>query len=568
MGDDTPNIYETGTGPIVPLNEWQALHEVADRVRQSEPWRTLTDTDLFALQDPATQQIGLVSVLGNLGEVYAIHLYLPPEGLLFWLQFFRKGTPDPILAEFKLRMLEVSFVPKKMLTSSDLILRQQLGLGKPKSRTNGCAQFRSYRPRCLPWYLEAEEVRLLHIALAASLEFAMQRNRGREPWLIDDSDELPVLSIYCPTGADAAAWSIRRERLKVPQDPWRAPPAGEILDEVTVRRLPALPTTREVWQAGSCFLRAPIADRKRPVYPVLGLVVNESSDEVLEPLVNDDLQLEPACTVLRAVAAAAIRRDGFPRVIRVASNETRSALERLREFCPQLTVELSKELDFLDFVMVDLQAKMAAQVESEPARGAAGVDPLQSKQSSARRPNKTAKTAIYQLKVTLRHVTPPIWRRLVVSGDILFSELHHVLQISMGWFDSHLHDFRYQQNRYGDPTLLEEVIDESETSLCQVARRKGNQLVYTYDFGDNWEHEVLVERIDQCSVPAVPRCIGGRNACPPEDCGGVFGYLNLLESLTDPNNPNHDEARDWVDEDFDPKRFDVATVNSLLMKLG
>jgi len=193
---------------------------------------------------------------------------------------------------------------------------------------------------------------------------------------------------------------------------------------------------------------------------------------------------------------------------------------------------------------------------------------LQSKRSSARRPKKAAKIAIYQLKVTLRHVRPPIWRRLVVSGDILLSELHHVLQISMGWFDSHLYDFRYQRNRYGDLTLLEEVIDDSETSLCQVARRKGNQLVYTYDFGDNWEHEVLVERIDQCSAPAVPRCIGGRNACPPEDCGGVFGYLNLLESLTDPNNPNHDEARDWVDEDFDPKRFDVATVNSLLMKLG
>src|SRR5262249_37853148 len=204
---------------------------------------------------PATEQIGLVSVLGNLGEVYAIHLYLPPEGLQFWLQFFRKGTPDPILAEFRLRMLEVSFVSKKMLTSSDLTLREQLGLGTPKSRTNGYAQFRSYRPRCLPWYLEAEEVRLLRIALAASLEFAMRRNRGQEPGLMEASAELPVLSIYCPTAQGAAAWSIRRERLKVPQDPWRAPPAIEILDEVTVHRLPALPTKSEVWQAGACFLR-------------------------------------------------------------------------------------------------------------------------------------------------------------------------------------------------------------------------------------------------------------------------------------------------------------------------
>jgi hypothetical protein len=568
MQSDAPNIYETGTVPIVPLNEWQALHDVADRVRQSEPWRTLTDTDLFALQDPATQQIGLVSVLGNLGEVYAIHLYLPPEGLLFWLQFFRKGSPDPTFAEFKLRMLEVCFVPKKMLTASDLTLRQQLGLGAPKSRTNGYAQFRSYRPRCLPWYLEAEEVRLLRIALAASLEFALRRDRGEEPWLIDDSDELPVLSLYCPTAEEPGAWRISRERPKVPQDPWRAPPAGEIMDEVTIRRLPALPVRNEIWQAGACFISAAVADRERPVHPVLGLVVNESGDEVLEPLLDDDLRLEPACTVLRAVAAAAIRRDGFPRLIRVATNEVRCALEMLREFCPRLTVELCDRLDFLHFVMADLQMKMADSTEPELATGSPGGDSLPSKRSSARRPEKAPKTASYQLKVTLRHSTPPIWRRLVVSGDILLSELHHVLQISMGWFHSHLHDFRDRRNRYGDPKSLQAVIDESETSLCQVAPRKGSRFVYTYDFGDTWEHEVLVEKIDRDTVSTLPRCLGGRNACPPEDCGGVFGYLNLLESLADRNHPNHDEAREWVDEDFDPKRFDVAAVNSLLMKLG
>jgi len=284
-------------------------------------------------------------------------------------------------------------------------------------------------------------------------------------------------------------------------------------------------------------------------------------------LIDDDLHLEPACTVVRAVAAAAIRRDGFPRLIRIASNEALNALERLREFCPRLTVELSEELDFLHFVMADLQVKMEDPAESKPATGSQGVDALASKRSSGGRPKKTPKTASCQLKVTLRHTTPPIWRRLVVSGDILLSEFHHVLQIGMGWSDAHLHDFRDRRNRYGDPEFLEAVVDEDETSLCQVARRKGNRLIYTYDFGDNWEHEVLVERIDQGSAPAAPRCIAGRNACPPEDCGGVFGYLNLLESLTDPDNPNHEEARDWVGEDFDPKRFDVATVNSLLMKL-
>jgi hypothetical protein len=148
---------------------------------------------------------------------------------------------------------------------------------------------------------------------------------------------------------------------------------------------------REVWQAGASFLRAPIVDGERPVYPVLGLVVNETDDEVLEPLVDDDLQHEPACAVLRAVAAAAIRGDGFPRLIRVASNEAVAALERLREFCPRLTIELSKKLDFLHFVMADLQARMGDQVESEPETGAAEVDSLQRKRSSVGRSKKAPK---------------------------------------------------------------------------------------------------------------------------------------------------------------------------------
>jgi hypothetical protein len=561
------NLSEACTVPVVPLHEWTTLYELANRVRQSEPWRRLTDTDLFALRDPATQQVGLVSVLGNLGEVYAVHLYLPPEGFLFWLQFFRKGTPDPTLAQFKLRMLEVCFVPKKALTSLDLTVRQRVGLGTPKSRTNGYPQFRSYRPRCLPWYVEVEEVRLLRLALGASLEFFARRDRGEEPWLCDDSagDELPVVSVYCPTAERSGAWSVRRERLRVPEDSSHTLPVSQVLDEVTIHRLPALPVRDEIWQAGASFLPSLLTDGERPVYPVLGLAVNESGHEFLAPVLDDDLRLEPAWTVVRAVAAAAIRRDGLPRLIRVATKEARSALERLREFCPRMIIELSKQLDFLNFVMADLQTKMAEATES--SAGSLRLDTLRDKRSSTRRSKGTLKTAGYQLKVTLRHSRPPIWRRLVVSGDILLSELHHVLQVSMGWFDGHLHDFRNQRNRYGDSKFLEAVIDESETSLRQVAPRKGSRLIYTYDFGDNWEHDILVEEIDQSTVSAVPRCLGGRNACPPEDCGGVFGYLHLLESLADPNHSNHHEARDWVEEDFDPKRFDVATVNGLLKTL-
>jgi hypothetical protein len=246
------------------------LHELASRVRQNEPWRTLTDTDLFALEDPLTKQVGLISVLGNLGDVYAVQLYLPPEGLLFWLQFFRKGAPDPILAQFNLRMIEATFVSKKQLEPPDLIVLEQLGLGRPKKRSNGYAQFRSYRPRCLPWYLDANEVRLLRTALGASLEFAARRNRRQEPWLLDDStgNELPVVSVYSPV-AEPVGWSVRRERIRVEKNPLVTPPISEILDEAALQRLPALSVKHGVWQAGACDIPAPVTDEERPVYPAV-----------------------------------------------------------------------------------------------------------------------------------------------------------------------------------------------------------------------------------------------------------------------------------------------------------
>jgi len=137
----------------------------------------------------------------------------------------------------------------------------------------------------------------------------------------------------------------------------------------------------------------------------------------------------------------------------------------------------------------------------------------------------------------------------------------------MGWFDDHLHEFQDKSDRYSDPDVVDGAEGESVKTLRQIAPRKGSRFVYTYDFGDNWEHDVIVEEIARGIAPVAPRCIDGRNACPPEDSGGVFGYRNLLELLADPAHPNHDETIDWVGEDFDPAYFDPENVNAVLARL-
>lgn len=180
-----------------------------------------------------------------------------------------------------------------------------------------------------------------------------------------------------------------------------------------------------------------------------------------------------------------------------------------------------------------------------------------------------SKTLIYQIKVTLVDIEPPIWRRIEVPGDIRLGKLHRVLQIAMGWTDSHLHAYRIGGVAYGtpDPGFLDDIQNERNVRLDKVVAA-GDTFVYEYDFGDSWEHELKIENV----VPAdptvhYPRCIAGGRACPPEDCGGSPGYAFLLEALRDPKHEDHEEWRVWVGDDFEPEGFDLGGVNQDLWRM-
>ena len=176
------------------------------------------------------------------------------------------------------------------------------------------------------------------------------------------------------------------------------------------------------------------------------------------------------------------------------------------------------------------------------------------------------------LKVTLREVSPPVWRRLRVAGDLTLRELHHVLQIAMGWTDSHLHEFEVGRRRYGMPDPEEDLgeppLDEQDHPLYRLFR-EGARAEYVYDFGDGWRHEIVVEEaVTPEAGAAKAECLAGARACPPEDCGGDHGYAELLEAIADPSNERHEELREWVGPDFDPEAFGLAAVNRALRGAG
>lgn len=180
---------------------------------------------------------------------------------------------------------------------------------------------------------------------------------------------------------------------------------------------------------------------------------------------------------------------------------------------------------------------------------------------------------VYELKITLCGSKPPIWRRVQVPGGIKLNRLHDVLQIVMGWTDSHLHQFRVGSIFYSLPSddgfyPDVEQRDERRFRLADIAQHEKATLIYEYDFGDGWEHQVVVEKVlPPDSQKTYALCLDGKNNSPPEDCGGIFGYYDLLKAISNPKHPEHQQLLEWLGRPFDPNHFDLQEINAMLRDL-
>ena len=183
---------------------------------------------------------------------------------------------------------------------------------------------------------------------------------------------------------------------------------------------------------------------------------------------------------------------------------------------------------------------------------------------------------IYHLQVVLDGLKAPVWRRLQVPGEANLGWLHAVLQVALGWTNSHLHQFKIGGEFYSDPRhhFAEyegdpEILDESKFTLQKLAPRQKGSFRYEYDFGDSWEHQITVEKVllPDPATATVAVCLDGARACPPEDCGGVGGYDNLLKIIKNPKHEEHASMMDWLGAGFDPEAYDAIEANTYLRKL-
>lgn len=188
---------------------------------------------------------------------------------------------------------------------------------------------------------------------------------------------------------------------------------------------------------------------------------------------------------------------------------------------------------------------------------------------------KTEPGCIYELMVGLNYVEPRVWRRLWVPDNLTLSQLDLVIQAAMGWTNSHLHEFEIAGKRYGQVGEQEDrlsdasMLEEARFKLSDVLVQEVASFLYTYDFGDNWRHTVLIERrmcVDE-SINTWPLCIAGQHACPPEDVGGSGGYRDFLEAISDSTHEEHVAMWRWNSGPFDPNGFDLNRVNDVLREL-
>ncbi len=184
----------------------------------------------------------------------------------------------------------------------------------------------------------------------------------------------------------------------------------------------------------------------------------------------------------------------------------------------------------------------------------------------------TKKLTSLHFNISLEESQPRIWRTFKVDTDYRFDRFHQVIQIVMGWNNSHLHEFDINGYQIGmdlqdiviDAT---EVADETKIYLRDFKWNPGDVLYYSYDFGDDWIHRLELIETSEAPLP-LPVCTGGENACPPEDCGGIGGYYNLLQILKDPNDPEYQDWMDWLPEGFEPYKFEQDAVNNELGLFG
>lgn len=528
--------------PEMPAELRRELFELAYTVRDKEPWEEFCDTDWYGVRDPGTGELQIVSVLGMDGKVFAVQLYRPDEGIRFWNELMETGTLNQNAVLYDMRMVECEFCEKDGLPQEDLEWNEQYPPVGKRQRKAGYVSFRSHQPGYYPWFIDEDEGRMLANAmrlLPAFGEFTDDVDIDLD--VLQARKQKPGIPIFeLKDGGDprkVGDWVGRVGAFPV-APPKAAPDAPR--DDVFLARMAGLkiqPGT--TWEIGAFYIPGPAPMGGRLVYPLLTVTAALEAENM--PMPNIDSPETSLVTILHKSFAERTEEMGhLPETLAVASDIAEGAF---RELAAETGIDLLRVSDLavvgpMFDRMIEGITGTAAQLQD------AALEAPVKNEEEYREPTCPAR---FVMRVDLAGAKPPIWRRISLPADASFFDLHVAIQQAMGWQDCHLHRFEI---RDGTRTLAEielnnglddpdfgfrpEPWSELDTTLFEVVERGYRKFHYCYDFGDSWEHTIKIEEvIDPKVLNPMPELLKGRGACPPEDCGGIWGYYALLEGDPD-----------------------------------
>ncbi len=603
--DDTDansaEMFNTDPQPVVPKVSdavWSQLCAATLAVRETEPWKTLYDSELIGIRDPESGEIMLLSVLGAGGNVFAVHLHLPPEGQRFWRGAMETDKPDETLMRYGLRMVECEWQNKSECEAEDIEIWQRFG--KASRKQLWWPQFRSWLPGYSPWFIDESEARRLTVALGLLKRFFQDaKSAGKEafsefagPGASGIPDWIPLYELKKNGTAESCEdWQLTRTPLP---DPGPLPPVAEPEDELYAARLAGLPVVDDVWEIGATWQDTPVFDpsEDRPYLPKIALCLGHGIQSKPLPELYGGKTTDGEA--LRKVFSALAEAEGcLPKELRVSTDTAELALRSVavatgmaitrnpKELLPEAFRMLSQFSsgggehtldDLLKMFPPDASPEAIAEALTTmlgPPPGGSGdgssssdsaallaalsgggiggsLDGSQAADEDFKLPVPVGETR-YTLKVSLRYTQPEIWRRITIAADATFFHLHDAIQSVMPWDGSHLFEFVIGKGRNAQRIGIGQDDDYpiAGTRLIDIIGRKKLSFSYVYDFGDNWDHQIKVEtRAKQATPDPQTRLLDGEGIAPPDDCGGLPGFYGMLSG-------EEGWSEMWEDEDIE-----------------
>lgn len=594
---DALECYEEGLD-IPALDEaiGKQLHALARVTRKSEPWRRFQENDWFGIRHPESDETMVVSIMGHARQNIAIQLYLPSEGIRFWNDILDTGSVDESFLQYHLRMIECEFVDREHLEKSDLRAHKQFSQSSVGRRHHAYPLFRSYLPGYVPWPIDSSEAELIAIALRLLPDFEAHLQAEGEKYDHSASVNRPPIPLFSlKKDGDvkiASDWEI--SSCQFPDaDPKPLPKAPR--DDLFAARLEGfeIVPSSAAWECGTFPMPDTVLHEGRIAFTtvtlthtggaMVGMPVVVMADECPITQIRrsfaesaDAAQFLPARlrftdplveVALREVAAA--RGIGLEQVDALAGvNELlqlinqgqdkarESAREALNPLPPEVLELLPPEIitnlenappetikQFFEHITTLLQEEAS---EDEPL-----PEPEYRQPTSSER---------FTIRIELVGSEPKIWRRITMPTDACLFDLHCAIEGTMNWDDDHLHEFGFLQGKSLKPF---EWHEELSITLTQIARTKKREFHYIYDFGDNWDHLIVIEgkpepaasKKSKAKPNTKPKMIDGEGIAPMEDCGGIWGWQEFLAGshpfLDDWEEGEHEK---FLQQTFDPKK--------------